>query len=392
MIPPRPHRSPRRRLAFSLVELLVAMAVLALIMTLVFQTTDETTKIWRRTQGKIEQFQSARVAFDAMTRRISQATLNTYLEYYGRDGVTNNVTPAYYYRHSELHFVSGFAGDPAGVSVSPKDPVTKLAGADERAFPGHAVFFQAPLGFTGNRDYRALENLLTAVGYFVEYREAAAIPPFIKLFDPTRSESYRYCLTQYIQPTEFNRIYTEPWTPRDTSSWNKWFAGDVATSTNRQVLAENVILLVILPQLPQRERDGYGPGSVEGNIAPQYAYNSRAGGDNKYYDTASTLPSPFRSRQFHQLPPQLRVIMVAVDEESAERLSPTGDPGSPSPGGGPRASLFSPAGKANIFRDSKEIDNDLSLFAQHLASYSPKINFRVFDTVIPLQGAKWSPN
>ena len=74
------HRSPESR-AFTLVELLVAMAVLTLIMLVLVSITNSTSVIWRSTTSEVEQFRAARNAFESMTRRISQATLNTCWDY-----------------------------------------------------------------------------------------------------------------------------------------------------------------------------------------------------------------------------------------------------------------------------------------------------------------------
>src|SRR5688572_26589605 len=72
--------------AFTLVELMVATAVIALLMVVLLQMTTQTTKTWRFTTEKVEKFQSARDGFESMTRRISQATLNTYWDYVDLNG------------------------------------------------------------------------------------------------------------------------------------------------------------------------------------------------------------------------------------------------------------------------------------------------------------------
>ena len=63
---------------FTLVELIVAVGLLAIVLLLLASMTNSTASIWRLTSGKIEEFRSAGNAFDALTRRLSQATLNTY--------------------------------------------------------------------------------------------------------------------------------------------------------------------------------------------------------------------------------------------------------------------------------------------------------------------------
>src|ERR1700677_4331589 len=71
---------------FSLLEMLVSMAILGLIMAIVLSMTQQTSSLWKNTSGKIEGFRNARTAFDAMTRTLSQATLQTYYDYQDSHG------------------------------------------------------------------------------------------------------------------------------------------------------------------------------------------------------------------------------------------------------------------------------------------------------------------
>ena len=63
---------------FTLVELMVSTGLIALLMLLLLGTVDQTQNVWKRTTAKVAQFQASRAAFEAMNRRLSQATLNTY--------------------------------------------------------------------------------------------------------------------------------------------------------------------------------------------------------------------------------------------------------------------------------------------------------------------------
>jgi prepilin-type N-terminal cleavage/methylation domain-containing protein len=75
---------------FTLVELLVSTAIIALIMLMLVQVTNNISAAWRGTAEKVDKFQGARDGFEAMTRRISQATLNTYWDYYDISGVARS--------------------------------------------------------------------------------------------------------------------------------------------------------------------------------------------------------------------------------------------------------------------------------------------------------------
>ena len=177
---PRPHASgaPRAssRDAFTLVELLVAAAILAMLIVLLMNMVNQVSKTWKTTSGKIEQFRSAREAFDSITRRIGQATLNTYLDY------DNPLNPRSYIRQSELRFLSG--------------PASTILGAGASNMVGMAVFFQAPNGFATNTGNAILQNALNTWGYFISYDgDAADRPGFVTSGVPVR---YRYRLMELM--------------------------------------------------------------------------------------------------------------------------------------------------------------------------------------------------
>ena len=94
-------KGPFHREGFTLVEVLVAMALLTLIALLLTSMTGATASTWRYTAARIEQFRSAETAYESITRRLSQATLNTYWDY---DSPT---APTKYLRQSDLRFISG---------------------------------------------------------------------------------------------------------------------------------------------------------------------------------------------------------------------------------------------------------------------------------------------
>src|SRR6187402_353245 len=79
--PKRPSTS-----AFTLVEMLVSSAVLIIILAIVFELISEIGQIWRSSTSRIQTFQETRAGFEAMTRRVGQATLNTYYDYYQKVG------------------------------------------------------------------------------------------------------------------------------------------------------------------------------------------------------------------------------------------------------------------------------------------------------------------
>ena len=72
----------------------------------------------------------------------------------------------------------------------------------------------------------------------------------------------------------------------------------------------------------------------------------------------------------------LRVVMVAVDEKSAARLTTDSNP--------PDAFKLN----TNWFKDPAKLDQDLTALEDKLIL--EKVDFRIFNQVIPLRGAKFS--
>ena len=254
---------------FSLLEVLVAMAVFALLLVLLASAGNSTLQIWSRARGQISSFQSSREAFESMTRKLSQATLNTY---WGYDN-TNN--PTKYLRRSELNFVCGSASSLLGADYGPTD----------------AAFFQSPLGYSTNVANRPLNQLLNSCGYFIQFgSDQTNRPGFVK--SPAR---WRYRLMELVQPTEELSVHQH-------KIIKDWFKTAVVSGEAWPV-ADNIIALIIRP-LRSRADDP----SQNREITTNYAYDTSSG-------TSSTTTTA------NQLPPLLGVTLVAIDEASAERIT-----------------------------------------------------------------------
>jgi prepilin-type N-terminal cleavage/methylation domain-containing protein len=78
-MPPFP--TAPRNAAFSLVEVLVAMAVLAIIMTMMASMTGSVTKAWSRSENRVETHQSARAALEIMAREMTPAVVDTRMQF-----------------------------------------------------------------------------------------------------------------------------------------------------------------------------------------------------------------------------------------------------------------------------------------------------------------------
>jgi len=359
-----PHAPPRAGgRAFTLVELLVSIAVLSIFVLVLSTLSEGTFRLWRGTASSVQMFDGARAAFDIMGKRLGQATLNTYLDYYDaswkrRVPGNSSFVPAEYARASDLHFLSGR---------------NALVLGNATAHPAHGVFFFAPLGFTDNSAaYRDLPNLLNPTAYFVEFGDDAGTQPgFLQGKLPSRN---RYRLVEVVQPSQNFTAYPKFTDGDDPSNDRDWITGTgglAAATGAKHYLAENVIALVLRPELSERDALAISPGSKPWN--PILASN----GNYTYDSRASVAPTAnaITARQFAQLPPLLRVVMVAVDETSAARVANGSTP----------PAVFD---TSTLFVDPDQLDADLALLEQRLASN--RIRYRVFNTVLPLRGAKWN--
>ncbi len=392
--PPIYRRINRR--GFTLVELLVAMTILVLVLILAAQMIAATSKLWKNTTSKIEAFQAARDGFQLMTDELRQATVNTYWDYFTAKGQTiaqwniSNLSgtsidgnasfiPAAYGRQSELHFISG-----------PSLLTNQVAKT-------HAVFFQIPLGFTANTvTYGSLQNLLTATGFFIEFSDGSNCVNSPASF-LTTSRLYRYRLMQFIQPTEQLAVY-------DAATFNSygesgWFQIPIQVNhaSTVHIVANNIIGLIIWPKKTDTGTDTLG--GTDTPLSPTYSFDSRTG----YNATGTAISAtswtpggttiPTQPLQTNQMPPILRVAMIAIDEPSAKVLQ-----GSATTAPTQIATAFgqtNPSTGQVLFTTAVNMDSDL-LYLQTgpsgLAAITPHLNFRVFDTTIIVRSARFSTN
>lgn len=381
--------------AFTLIELLLSIAILALLMTIVTNVIGVVQKTWVRANSKVSEFREARSAFDTVARNLSQATLNSYWQSvdplgnatktFQKVGASPNAILANaYVRQSELQFVTGAAPGILG------------AGAAATDHPGHAVFFQAPLGVTrqvaatgGWVNTENMVNLLCGRGYFVNWGDDRAFrPAFLETLTTVRPR-FRYRLMEYSPTAERNRIYdsglrpiVDPTDPKKNFS-KQWFQLDLAagaqaalgeTAANRafvRPVADNVICLVVAPLQDSK--------ATTGPIAPQYEY------DSLLPLNPGVSPAGFGSQGTqHLLPPLIKITMIVVDTAAAERLAED-------------TTLRSSVAGAlqGRFVDATGLDNPGSAYHQDLAAIQAflverRINYRIFSTTVIMKQARWS--
>lgn len=370
----------RQVTGFTLVEVMLSTAVISLIMLVLVSVTSQTSNTWRYTTGKVEQFRESRSAFETITSKVSQATLNTYWDY-GYDS-SNPPLPTRYERRSELRFISGQAKDLIG-------------NANDGARVSQAVFFHAPLGLVDgatNPQYHGLESLLNVWGYYVELNSDKNLrPTFLNNAPVNLPERFRFRLMEFMQPSEKLGTYgytsgTSGGKPTaSTYLGREWFKNAVNVSPNpSRPVAENIIALIIIPRLSKRDEQEVKGGAREidsSPLAPNYTYDSALTKND-----GQTGSDP-RTNPKNQLPPVLQITMVAIDETSAARLN----------------LKDSSTRTADIFNLSTKFTDTLKYTSDLVASpggpadaslentlISKRVSYRVFTTNVPIRAAKWS--
>lgn len=343
-MPPRRIPSPDEDSGFTLIEVLVSTAVIALIAVLLLGVVGNTQKSWGYAKGRLEEFREASRAFDTMTRSLSEATLNVRMEY---DDPTN---PSCMVRRSDLRFLSG-----------PNNSV--FSGSAAAALPGMSVFFQSPSGFSTNATNACLRNALATRGYFLEYGPDVSMKPaFLDASIPSRGNRYR--LMELKEPVESLSVLTRTATNAGYTNTG-WITDSLLLPPPQRpahVLAENIVGMILLPKLPDAQ---LSPPYDSSSLARDYVYDSSR--------TNSRSSDPVLNPH-HQLPPAVQVTLVAVDEASVIRF--------------PAAISSLSNAMAGLFSDARSYSNDLATMESYLRSKG--VGYRIFSTEVPIKGAKWS--
>lgn len=346
----------RWRSGFTLVEVMLSMAVLAIMLLLIANIIGTTQRSWRSASARLSQFREARIAFDTLARNLRQATLNTYRAYRYNNAAdplvpaveSVAVAPEGYIRASELAFRCGQASALVGNLGSIGQPV------------GHAVFFQAPLGVTDETRYENLKNLLCVRGYFVVDGDDSAFLPsgLSSKLTPTP----RLRLMEYQPPAENNRIYAE------SANSDDWIdVGKQAGSVNYlRPVSENIAALIISPRLSAGDDPVPFAGATARptSIAPNYTYDSTK--------IANVTTSDTQGSQ-HILPPVIKLAMIALDGTSL---------------GSPGASEAIDAIKGAQFNNADNYANDLKQVEDTLNR--ARVNYRIFETSVVIPASKWT--
>jgi uncharacterized protein (TIGR02599 family) len=332
--PYRLHRFCNSNDGFTLLEVLITLAILLVILVAVMQFMANIDQAWK--SAAADPFAEAQNAFETVAQNLASATLAPYQDYADRSGAfrTNAAStfiPDHLARRSDLDFVCG-----------PGTGANGLFNASGLTTSGSGVFFLASNGYTQAYAHTGMERLLNAMGYFVEFGDDDTAPGFIL----PQAHCWRWRLKQVLQPAESLQIFA-------TTTSSAWIQQLVPPGVPIPVLAENVVTLAVLPE---RAANDSGPA-----LAPAFSYDSR--------NTGNLLT-------LHQLPPRVWLVLVAIDPVSAERLAAQNGSNPP-----PlvTATLFQQA--AQLFSDLATLDNTLT---------TQKIGHRIFQREILLPSSNWS--
>lgn len=364
----------------TVLELLVAMSVFIMLMAVTLPIVSTISTSWVKMSGRAELFSSARAAIGSMQSTLRQATLNPYFAYADASGqpvplinpsaksaaLNRSQIPTQYLRSSELHFL-----------VDDAQSTLNAAQAGAIRASGFAVFFQAPLGKVRSRSNLARSTLLNCVGYFVEYGDGKNTLPNVAIGKAGTRERYR--LMQVVQPAYENTVYQST---LETNAANglptfnydlKWIETMTLASNTayKHVLAENIILLVVLPKISK-----YEISSSTKPLAPNYTYDSR------WWEPGYTGKAATDERARNQLPPVLELVLVAIDEASAIKVEGLSSGSVPPFSGGVGVNFDS------LFQVASQIEQDIKTVEAELNAL--RLNFRIFRTEVALPGAKWS--
>lgn len=350
--------SARSSSGFTLVELMVGTTILLIVMGLLILLISSISKITLRTKQEIQGFQSVRLGLETVSRKLSQAVLNPYWDYYDADGVRmtdyQKQEPATYGRYSELHFTCG--------------PLDRYGLDSETS--SHGVFFQAPLGYTRQPSLEGVKGLINIVGYHVGFYVQPAPLPFFK-------DQKKWGLLETVLPAEEVNFYANAFQTGSNEGSNfSWFLPFIQNSSDRRYtvsVGDNILALVLLPHYPDSEDQSLVTKSSY--LTPDLFYDSRKKGPSgKEVSLSKKSGENWSASWLHLLPPIMEVYVLGMSEDSA--LLVNADP-----------KLLSSLFSKSYFRDPRQIESELDEIV--LSAEKKRLQFRWFKSSVVLYASRW---
>lgn len=263
----------RRLGSFTLVEMLVAIAILAIIMIVLLNMTGSLMSLWRGGQAHNERRTNTQAIFERMARDLQQASVPS----------TRSGSPLFSNTNS-LEMVI----NPSGVSTNYEFP--------------QALFWQAPVASDGSTN-----GNLAIVGYFVQWVSGAP-----------------YLCRALINPSTYS-IYsntaTSAWINDSSLSTN---APATAASGYTGLMSGNVLGLWV------QALDGQGnPIQQSGSAIQGEAFDSRLGYAYTNFLYANAGGPVLATNAAGALPASLQIAIVIIDSATAHHLTGTEKPNPP---------------------------------------------------------------
>jgi uncharacterized protein (TIGR02599 family) len=372
---PLPFQLRQRAQGFTLVELLLSLAILAILIVMLTEMVGQTTRAMNLATARVSEFREARAALDSISYTLSQTEMDAYWAY-KRDSSGN---PTSYTRACDQHFILGVAS-------------SLLTSGSE---VGQAMFFQAPLGYAGiltdsktNSGTAALgterlNDLLNCWGYYVQYNsDNPERPGFLSsTTSPQNPERKRFRLMQYAQPAESSILYSTSFAlNKQTSRTNalQWYQNDLAKYSHP--IAENILAIILVPYATTVNVTGTSGTATAGYSNLQFAPDAQYSYDSREFQWSSTTSAQTQSRQ-HQLPAMVQVLLIAADEASYDRFVAKSGNNPDKAADSVRLVL---RGK---FTNYTQYKADLQTVQTGLTALN--LHYQVLNTTIALKAAKW---
>jgi uncharacterized protein (TIGR02599 family) len=350
----------RRAAAFTLVEVLVSMVILAMMMLIITSVISQAQRSWKAASSRVSQFREARLAFDTITRNLRQASMDAHRQFiWGKD----------YYSTDPLAPPDGSART-ADLGIKFAEAKNLVSGGNEKNLPGHAVVFQAPLGKTnlgtastgsgdgspGDPAFDNLKSLLCVRGYFVQFGTDASFLP--EGLGSRLQAKNRYRLFEYQPTAEKNAVYT-------VNRGQEWAQISLSDAVNEiRPVAENILMLAFAVSFAEPSENS--KPSLAGDTAGKLQYG---------YDSYNASDPALK----HRLPRYVQVIMIAMDEESAARLEQKSGGSPPDSVGASGAQFTSPD---RLYGES----GDLAKVRNYMDE--ARLNYRIFSASVLVIGSE----
>ena len=276
---------------FTLVEILVATAILSLLAGMLMTVANQVGTAWRDGQSQNERRSTGRALLDFMAAEVQQASVGI-----TQPEVIDFKTSPPTYSSLSTHFVASL---PALIGATGTSYPTTTANGSSTYLNPHALFWQAPIA------RNPAGGALASVGYFVRWVGTEARLCRLQV-DAADTANFRVLRT----PREnwLNNTILDNLAPASAPTYQGWFGDNVIGLWVRPLDAwGRPIQYEAETSTPQKINNGYGFDSRRG-----YVSNGPDGTYGNSDDVKVAGPA---------LPPAVEIAIVTIDSTSARRIT-----------------------------------------------------------------------